>query len=73
MSPLVVTELSLSGACPMVERVLPPACDAQGVWLDADLRYDGGAFIAILTQINLLKLKEKSQLLFFLFIFYRYL
>ncbi|XP_035432519.2 testis-expressed protein 2 isoform X2 [Spodoptera frugiperda] len=60
MSPLVVTELSLSGACPMVERVLPPACDAQGVWLDADLRYDGGAFIAILTQINLLKLKEKN-------------
>ncbi|CAH0701302.1 unnamed protein product [Spodoptera exigua] len=60
MSPLVVTELSLSGACPMVERVLPPACDPRGVWLDADLRYDGGAYIAILTQINLLKLKEKN-------------
>ncbi|CAH0579106.1 unnamed protein product [Chrysodeixis includens] len=60
MSPLVVTELSLAGACPLVERVQAPAWDARGVWLDADLRYDGGAYIAILTQINLLKLKEKN-------------
>ncbi|KAJ0177113.1 hypothetical protein K1T71_007122 [Dendrolimus kikuchii] len=60
MSPLVVTELSLAGACPLVERVLPPTWDERGVWLDADLRYDGGAYIAILTQINLMKLKEKN-------------
>ncbi|XP_075973368.1 testis-expressed protein 2 isoform X2 [Anticarsia gemmatalis] len=60
MSPLVVTELSLAGACPLVERVAAPACDARGVWLDADLRYDGGAYIALLTQINLMKLKEKN-------------
>lgn len=61
MSPLIVTELSLAGACPLVERVCPPAWDARGVWLDADLRYDGGAYIALLTQINLMKLKEKSK------------
>nr|XP_049700004.1 testis-expressed protein 2 isoform X1 [Helicoverpa armigera]XP_049700005.1 testis-expressed protein 2 isoform X1 [Helicoverpa armigera] len=63
MSPLLVTSLSLAGACPLVERVLAPALDARGVWLDADLRYDGGAYIAILTQINLLKLKEKNMTL----------
>ncbi|XP_050670951.1 testis-expressed protein 2 isoform X2 [Leptidea sinapis] len=60
MSPLLVTELSLSGACPLVSGVASPACDARGVWLDAQLRYDGGARIAILTQINLMKLKEKN-------------
>ncbi|CAK1595981.1 unnamed protein product [Parnassius mnemosyne] len=60
MSPLVVTELSLAGACPLVRRVAAPACDERGVWLDADLRYDGGAYIAISTQINLMKLKEKN-------------
>lgn len=60
MSPLVITELSLAGACPLVERVAIPAYDACGVWLDADLRYEGGAYIAILTQINLMKLKEKN-------------
>ncbi|KAJ8730201.1 hypothetical protein PYW07_017239 [Mythimna separata] len=60
MSPLVVTELSLVGACPLVERVQVPTWDARGVWLDADIRYDGGAYIAILTQINLMKLKEKN-------------
>ncbi|KAJ8728044.1 hypothetical protein PYW08_016429 [Mythimna loreyi] len=60
MSPLVVTELSLVGACPLVERVAAPTWDARGVWLDADIRYDGGAYIAILTQINLMKLKEKN-------------
>ncbi|XP_063824841.1 testis-expressed protein 2 isoform X2 [Ostrinia nubilalis] len=61
MSPLVVTELSLSGACPLVERVAAPAWDERGVWLDADLRYDGGAYIALQTQLNLMKLKEKSE------------
>ncbi|XP_028174030.1 testis-expressed protein 2-like isoform X3 [Ostrinia furnacalis] len=60
MSPLVVTELSLSGACPLVERVAAPAWDERGVWLDADLRYDGGAYIALQTQLNLMKLKEKN-------------
>ncbi|XP_049868978.1 testis-expressed protein 2 isoform X2 [Pectinophora gossypiella] len=60
MSPLMVTDLSLAGACPLVERVWPPSWDERGVWLDADLRYDGGAYISILTQINLMKLKEKN-------------
>ncbi|CAH0397973.1 unnamed protein product [Chilo suppressalis] len=60
MSPLVVTELSLSGACPLVGSVAAPAWDERGVWLDADLRYDGGAYIAISTQLNLMKLKEKN-------------
>ncbi|CAK1547090.1 unnamed protein product [Leptosia nina] len=63
MSPLLVTELSLSGACPLVCGVQAPSCDARGVWLDAHLRYDGGAHIAILTQINLMKLKEKNMTL----------
>lgn len=63
MSPLVVTELSLAGACPLVERVAAPAWDERGVWLDADVRYDGGAHIALLTQINLMKLKEKNMTL----------
>ncbi|XP_045525738.1 testis-expressed protein 2 isoform X1 [Pieris brassicae] len=63
MSPLLVTKLSLSGACPLVCGVQPPSCDARGVWLDAHLRYDGGAYIAILTQINLMKLKEKNMTL----------
>ncbi|XP_045497711.1 testis-expressed protein 2 isoform X1 [Colias croceus] len=60
MSPLVITELSLAGECPLVCGVAPPAVDARGLWLDAALRYDGGAHIAILTQINLMKLKEKN-------------
>ncbi|XP_059045363.1 testis-expressed protein 2 isoform X2 [Achroia grisella] len=60
MSPLVVTELSLRGACPLVQGVAAPRCDDRGVWLDADLRYDGGAYITILTQLNLMKLKEKN-------------
>lgn len=60
MSPLVVTELSLAGACPLVERVGGVTWDERGVWLDADLRYDGGATITILTNINLMKLKEKN-------------
>ncbi|XP_047995603.1 testis-expressed protein 2 isoform X2 [Leguminivora glycinivorella] len=60
MSPLVVTELSLAGACPLVERVGGATWDERGVWLDADLRYDGGAAITILTNINLMKLKEKN-------------
>ncbi|CAH2037700.1 unnamed protein product, partial [Iphiclides podalirius] len=63
MSPLLVTELSLTGACPLVRGVSQPSWDERGVWLDADLRYDGGAHIAILTQINLMKLKEKNMTL----------
>ncbi|XP_048482601.1 testis-expressed protein 2 isoform X1 [Plutella xylostella] len=60
MSPLIVTNLSLAGACPLLEHVSAPTWDARGVWLDAALRYDGGAYITILTQINLMKLKEKN-------------
>ncbi|XP_026317528.1 testis-expressed protein 2 isoform X2 [Hyposmocoma kahamanoa] len=61
MSPLMVTEMSLAGACPLVERVSLPSWDERGVWLDADVRYDGGAYITILTQINLMKLKERNS------------
>ncbi|CAG9584467.1 unnamed protein product [Danaus chrysippus] len=60
MSPLLVTELVLAGSCPAVCGVGPPSLDARGLWLHALLRYDGGATITILTQINLLKLKEKN-------------
>nr|XP_026488194.1 testis-expressed protein 2 isoform X1 [Vanessa tameamea] len=60
MSPLVVTELRLAGACPLLCGVGAPTCDARGVWLHAHMRYDGGATITILTQINLMKLKEKN-------------
>ncbi|XP_072932096.1 testis-expressed protein 2-like isoform X2 [Epargyreus clarus] len=59
MSPLVIRALSLSGACPAAARVAS-SWDERGVWLDLDLRYDGGASIDILTQINLMKLKEKN-------------
>lgn len=62
MSPLTVTSLSLAGACPALGGVAA-RWDARGVWLDADLRYDGGAHIALLTQINLMKLKEKNMTL----------
>ncbi|XP_045772138.1 testis-expressed protein 2 [Maniola jurtina] len=60
MSPLMVTELRLAGACPLLSGVAAPTCDARGLWLHANLRYDGGATITILTQINLMKLKEKN-------------
>ncbi|CAH2106538.1 unnamed protein product [Euphydryas editha] len=60
MSPLLVTELRLAGACPLLSGVGAPTLDARGVWLHAQLRYDGGATITILTQINLMKLKEKN-------------
>lgn len=61
MSPLLVTELKLGSACPIVEHIWGPAWDERGIWLDADLRYEGGAYITILTQINLMKLKEKND------------
>ncbi|CAG9786259.1 unnamed protein product [Diatraea saccharalis] len=69
MSPLAVTELSLNGACPLVGCVSAPTWDERGVWLDADVRYEGGAYIAILTQLNLMKLKEKSEYLIVLSLF----
>ena len=61
MSPLVITSLRLAGACPLLSALEAGAADARGAWLHARLRYDGGATITILTQINLLKLKEKSE------------
>ncbi|XP_039754159.1 testis-expressed protein 2 [Pararge aegeria] len=60
MSPLIITELRLAGACPLLGGVGAPTCDSRGLWLHANLRYDGGATITILTQINLMKLKEKN-------------
>ncbi|XP_052740221.1 testis-expressed protein 2 [Bicyclus anynana] len=60
MSPLIITELRLAGACPLLGGVGAPTCDTRGLWLHSNLRYDGGATITILTQINLMKLKEKN-------------
>ncbi|XP_041977923.1 testis-expressed protein 2 [Aricia agestis] len=62
MSPLAVTKLTLAG-CPIVRRVRAAAADERGLWLHADVSYAGGASITILTQINLMKLKEKSTTL----------
>ena len=55
---LTVTGINLGGQVPVIRRVSSPYLDDRGLWVDADINYDGGFQMSLETKVNLMKLKK---------------
>ncbi|XP_019869679.2 testis-expressed protein 2 isoform X2 [Aethina tumida] len=55
---LLVTELSLGKSSPMIHKAGKPILDEKGLWVDADLTYEGLIILTLQTKLNLMKLKN---------------
>ncbi|CAG2056967.1 unnamed protein product [Timema podura] len=57
---LLVTDLELGDAVPMIHRVSSPLLDERGLWVDLDVTYEGSVCLTLETKLNLMKLKEEA-------------
>lgn len=45
----------------LFHRISQPMLDERGVWLDADMTYEGFANITVTTKLNLLRVRSKPK------------
>ncbi|CAG7729362.1 unnamed protein product [Allacma fusca] len=58
---LVVRDLDLGSAIPVIQRASSPFVDSQGLWIDLDLTYEGSITVTLETKLNLLKLRKSPS------------
>lgn len=83
MEDVHVAEIFLGDTPPIIHRISQPLLDERGVWIDADITYEGLMHMTISTKMNLMRLKKQDNqvggklvlgicksFFFFCFIFY---
>lgn len=61
MENLTVASINLGQTAPIFANIIPPMCDERGLWLEADISYDGLMDMTISTKLNLMRLKKVAQ------------
>ncbi|KAH8257037.1 hypothetical protein KR038_001738 [Drosophila bunnanda] len=61
MEEVVITNIYLGRSPLLCHRVSQPMLDERGVWMDADITYEGLAHITVTTKLNLLRIRGKSK------------
>lgn len=61
MESVCVTNVDLGQSVPTFDNIIPPMCDERGLWLEADISYEGLMTMTISTKLNLLRLKKVEQ------------
>ncbi|KAH8286522.1 hypothetical protein KR054_010831 [Drosophila jambulina] len=61
MEEVVITNIYLGRSPVLCHRVSQPMLDERGVWMDADITYEGLAHITVTTKLNLLRIRGKSK------------
>ncbi|KAL5106373.1 Testis-expressed protein 2 [Taenia crassiceps] len=57
---LTVTSVDMGTELPVVRSAGKPFLDNQGLWIEAEVVYAGGFTVSLETNINLMKLRDKS-------------
>lgn len=55
---LEVGQLELGSTVPVVQRASRPVLNAQGVWVDLDVVYEGGFKMTVDTKLNMDRIKQ---------------
>lgn len=62
MEEVCIQEINLrSDTPPIIHKVYTPYVDERGIWIDADLTYEGLVHATISTKLNLMRLKIKQE------------
>ncbi|KAM8708993.1 hypothetical protein ACLKA7_015891 [Drosophila subpalustris] len=61
MEEVVITNIYLGQSPMLFHRMSQPMLDERGVWLDADVTYEGLAHITVTTKLNLLRVRSKPK------------
>lgn len=61
MENVSITNVNLGQSAPTFENIIPPMCDERGLWLEADISYEGLMNMTISTKLNLMRLKKVEQ------------
>ncbi|KAH8301239.1 hypothetical protein KR018_009218, partial [Drosophila ironensis] len=61
MEEVVITNIYLGNAPVLCHRVSQPMLDERGVWVDADITYEGLSYITLTTKLNLLRVRSKAK------------
>lgn len=60
MEEVNIAEINLGNTPPLVHKIYPPALDERGIWIDADVTYEGLISATISTKLNLMRLKKQE-------------
>lgn len=61
MENITVADINLGETAPIIENIIPPMCDERGLWVEADICYEGQMNMTISTKLNLMRLKKEAQ------------
>ncbi|XP_067930548.1 testis-expressed protein 2-like [Watersipora subatra] len=61
LGPLIIDKFSLGTSLPLLKRIGQPYLSDDGLWVDSELGYSGGACMTIETKINLNVLKNEEK------------
>ncbi|XP_017049377.1 uncharacterized protein LOC108093688 isoform X2 [Drosophila ficusphila] len=61
MEEVIITNIYLGQSPVLCHRVSQPMLDERGVWVDADVTYEGLAHITVTTKLNLLRIRSKTK------------
>ncbi|XP_022218595.2 uncharacterized protein LOC111071508 isoform X2 [Drosophila obscura] len=61
MEEVIITNIYMGDSPMLCHRVSQPMLDERGVWVDADLTYEGLAHITVTTKLNLLRIRAKTK------------
>lgn len=57
---IVISDLSFGKSAPVIHRITTPSMDERGLWVYMDLTYEGLISMALVTKLNLMKLKQQA-------------
>lgn len=60
MEEVNIAEINLGNTPPLVHKIYPPSLDERGIWIDADVTYEGLVSASISTKLNLMRLKKQE-------------
>lgn len=61
MEDVHVAEIFLGDTPPIIHQISQPLLDERGIWIDADITYEGLMHMTITTKMNLMRLKKQDN------------